>query len=240
MRFGQNPTTRAFVLRSRSIRRFTPFTCSYGGIARGSPCLGDGRFSILSSCEFPVKQPTRIEIESVKDLGMPVRVGRRAASALLTSAGKRSQSPRRRVIVGYRDTAVKISHLVVNSVHAVLLPELLADTSVQTWQNARRHLSSWLCEQTDRHVAALESQRSMSAPRRQLMATTQSATSNATDGLHCLPEDVATGYCYWLPLAPQRVDNRNPPTQFDNWRSVVWVGWVIRLRSSGAVTGWLK
>jgi hypothetical protein len=53
---------------------------------------------------------------------------------LLTSAGKRSQSPRRRVVVGYRDAAVKISRLVVNSVHAVLLPEALADTSVQIWQ----------------------------------------------------------------------------------------------------------
>jgi hypothetical protein len=138
VRFGQNSTTRAFVLRGRSIRRFTPFTCSYGGITRGSPCLGDSRFSILSSCEFPVKQPPGIEIESTKDPGMPVRGGRTAASALLTSAGRRSQAPRRRVVVGYRDAAVKISHLVVNSVHAVLMPEPLADTPAQTWQNARR------------------------------------------------------------------------------------------------------
>jgi hypothetical protein len=65
---------------------------------------------------------------------MPVRGGRTAASELLTSAGKRSQSPRRRVVVGYRDAAAKISHLVVNSVHAVLPPEPLADTSVLTWQ----------------------------------------------------------------------------------------------------------
>jgi hypothetical protein len=112
---------------------------------------------------------------------------------LLTSRGKRSKSSAGRVVVGYRDVAVKISHLVVNSVHAVLQPEPLADTSVQTWQTAPRHLLSWLWEQTDRHAAALESQRSMSAPRRQLMATAQSATSNATDGLQCLPEDVATG-----------------------------------------------
>jgi hypothetical protein len=131
-------------------------------------------------------------MEGTKDLGMPVPGSRTAVSALLISAGKRSESPRRRVVVGYLDAAVKISHLVVNSVHAALLPEPLAETSVQTWQNARRHLSSWLWEQTDRHVAALESQRSMSAPRRQLMATTQSATSNATDGLQCLP-DVTTG-----------------------------------------------
>jgi hypothetical protein len=72
VRFGQNPTTRVFVLRSRSIRRFTRFTCSYAGITRGSRCLGDGRFS---NCAFPVKQPTRIEIESTKDLGMPIGEG---------------------------------------------------------------------------------------------------------------------------------------------------------------------
>jgi hypothetical protein len=192
VRFGQNPTTRAFVLRSSSIRRFTPFTCSYSGIARGSPCLGGGRFSILSSCKFPVKQLTRIEIESTKDLGMPARRGRIAASALLTSAGKHSQSPCRQVIVGYRDAAVRISH------SSSILSRLCFCRS--RWPTHRCKLGKTFVvtchlgcgSRPNRHVAALESQRSMSAPRRQLMATTQSATSNATDGLQCLPEDVAT------------------------------------------------
>jgi hypothetical protein len=73
---------------------------------------------------------------------MPVPGGRTAVSALLTSAGKRSQSPRRRVVVGYRDAAVKISHPVANSTPAVPLPEPLAETPVQTWQNALRRAAN--------------------------------------------------------------------------------------------------
>jgi hypothetical protein len=65
-----NSTTRAFVLRSRSMLRFTLLTSSYSGITWGSPCLGDRRFSILLSCKFPVQQPISIGIKSVKDLGM--------------------------------------------------------------------------------------------------------------------------------------------------------------------------
>jgi hypothetical protein len=69
-------------------------------------------------------------------------VGRTAVSALLTSARKRAQSPRWRVVVGYRDADVKISHPVVNSAPAVPLPEPLANTPVQTWQNALRHAAN--------------------------------------------------------------------------------------------------
>ena len=121
---------------------------------------------------------------------MRVPGGRTAVSALLISAAKRSEPPRRRVGVDCRDAAVKISHPAVNSALAVPLPEPLANTPVQTWETLgvtyRRGCGR------DPIVAALESRRSTSAPRRYLMATTQSATSNATDGLQCL-SDVATG-----------------------------------------------
>jgi hypothetical protein len=85
---------------------------------------------------FPVKQLTRIKIESSTDLGMPGSGVETAPLALLTSAGERSPSPADESVFGYRDAAVKISQTVVNSVDTVLLPARLADTSVQIWQNA--------------------------------------------------------------------------------------------------------
>jgi hypothetical protein len=73
---------------------------------------------------------------------MPVPGGRTAVSALLTIAGKRSASSRRRVGVDWRDATVKISHPVVKTVRAVPLPEPLANTPVQTWQNALRRAAN--------------------------------------------------------------------------------------------------
>jgi len=162
VRFGQNSTTRAFVLRSRSIRRFTPFTCSYGGITRGSPCLGDSRFSILSSCEFPAKQPTGIAIESTKDPGMPVRGGRTAASALLTSAGRRSQAPGDESL---SVTATPPSKLAISS--SILSMLCLCRSR---WPTHRRKLGKTLG----------------AAPRRPLMATTRSANTIRQMAVGCV------------------------------------------------------
>jgi hypothetical protein len=48
----------------------------------------------------------------MKDFGMPVR-GKNRGISIADKCWKRSQSPRRRVVVGYRGVAAKISHLVV-------------------------------------------------------------------------------------------------------------------------------
>jgi hypothetical protein len=155
------------VLESRFIRRFMPFNCSYSKATRGSACLGDGGFSILSPCELPVKQLTSIKINGTKDFGMLVQgrmngrinIADKCSKALaVVPPTSRRRLPRRWRQISYAPSILSM---------------------------LRFRRSRWPTHRC-KHGKT-------SVPRRQLMVTTQSTTSIATDGLQHLSEDVATG-----------------------------------------------